>query len=339
MNLPPTSLCTDDIRELCSSSLIWDAHAGIFPAPDADLQGVTSWRDHLVDYVSINIGFDLLDWETSLRTLLSYRRKIGLMSDSVQIIRSVGDILKARAEGKLAVSFDIEGVNALNGDVTMVSVYYDLGVRQMLLAYNLNNLGGGGCHDIDNGLSAFGRQVIAEMNRVGMIVDASHVGLRTSLEMMEHSESPVVFSHSNPTVLCKHQRNITDEQIRACASQGGVVGINGMGIFLGDNITTDNVYADHACYVAELVGPEHVAIGLDWKPPMKSAPDLGSILRSRPDYWPVGQRYDTAGIKIVSPAQIPSICTILASRGWTRYDLEGLLGRNFFSLAQRIWKG
>ena len=132
----------------------------------------------------------------------------------------------------MAVTFDLEGMNALDGSVDMVSLYYALGVRQMLVAYNRNNQAGGGCHDTDAGLTAFGRAVISEMNRVGMLIDCSHCSYRTSMEAMELSRAPVIFSHSNARALHDHERNIRDEQARACAATGGVIGIVGLDAFL-----------------------------------------------------------------------------------------------------------
>ncbi len=333
---------TDDIewaRALIAESLVWDAHAGIFPTPDADLSNVGDWRAAGVDYVSINIGFDVLDWTESMATLSAYRRKLGAMAGAVSLIRTLDDIHAARAAGKLAVSFDIEGVNALNGDLGMISVYADLGVRQMLLAYNLGNAASGGCHDADTGLTPFGREVVAEMNRVGMILDLSHMSGRSSLEATELSARPAVFTHSNPRRLWDHERNISDEQIRACAAAGGVIGVNGMGIFLGANDISPETFADHVSAIADLTGPQHVAFGLDWKPRMAAAPDLGAILRSRPDYWPAGQQYDTPGIRIFSPAELPEVVCILRDRGWRDGDLKGFLGENIARVAAQTWPG
>lgn len=327
----------DSIASLYKQSLVWDAHAGIFSDVDADLDFVTDWTDAGVDYVSINIGFDVIDWTESIAVLSAYRAKLEAMPDKVRIVRSLADIDSAKQAGKLAVSFDIEGVNALNNDLGMVSVYYDLGVRQMLFAYNLNNAASSGCHDVDHGLTTFGRAVVKEMNRVGMTVDLSHVGKQSSLETIALSEKPVVFTHSNPRVLWDHERNIWDEQIQACAAKGGVIGVNGMGIFLGDNDVSSETLANHIGYIADLAGREHVGFGLDWKPRMKSAPDLSAILKSRPDYWPTGQRYDTPGLKIVSPTQLPEVLTILQSRGWSDNDLKGFLGENMRRVVEHVW--
>jgi membrane dipeptidase len=141
-------------------------------------------------------------------------------------------------------------------------LYYDLGVRQMLLAYNKDNRASGGCMESKIGLTDFGKKVIKEMNRVGMMVDVSHMGYRATLEAFDTSTDPVIFSHSNPKGLRDHARNISDEQIKACAKTGGVIGINGVGEFLGG--VQSEIVVDNIEYVINLVGPEHVGIGLDY---------------------------------------------------------------------------
>ena len=321
--------------ELFADSIIWDAHAGIFPAPGNDLNLLSDWRDNGVTYISINVGFDVMDWQQTLATLVAYRRWILANSDRFILAASVDDIIAAKAVNKLAVSFDIEGMNALNGDLNMVSAYHGLGVRQMLFAYNLNNKAAGGCHDEDIGLSDFGRDIVDEMNRVGMIVDCSHASYQTTMDIMEQSDKPVVFTHSNPTALWEHQRNIKDEQIKSCAKTGGVIGINGMGIFLGDNDSRSETVVEHMCYVADLVGPEHVGFGFDYSPEMEI--DVGSILRARPDYWPAGNGYDTPDIKHVGPSQLPEIMAGMQARGFSDDEVCGILGKNFQRVALTVW--
>ncbi|MFT4727719.1 MAG: membrane dipeptidase [Granulosicoccus sp.] len=330
-------MSTDSLSTLYKNSLVWDAHAGIFPAVDADLSHVTDWVEAGVDFVSINIGFDVLDWTETVAVLSAYRCKLREMSEHVCLIDNLDDVKHAKQTGKLAVSFDIEGLKALNNDVGMVSVYYDLGVRQMLFAYNLNNAGSSGCHDVDHGLTDFGKSVVKEMNRIGMTIDLSHVGYLSSMDIIELSEKPVVFTHSNPRNLWDHERNIKDEQIKACAEKGGVIGVNGMGIFLGDNDVSAETFANHVCYIADLTAPEYVCFGLDWKPRMKSATDLGAILSSRPDYWPAGQQYDTPELKIFSPNQLIDALVILQARGWSDAQLQGFLGENFMRVVEKTW--
>ncbi|MDH3450225.1 MAG: dipeptidase, partial [Gammaproteobacteria bacterium] len=157
------------------------------------------------------------------------------------------------------------------------------------------------------------------------------------MDLMNESSEPVVFSHSNPAAVWNHQRNISDEQIRACAATGGVVGLNGMGIFLGDNAIGIDTMLEHVRYVSDLVGSAHIGIGFDYSPDIDV--DIGVILRSRPDYWPAGQQYDTPGIKHAGPAQLPALIEALAESGFDDADIRGFLGENFRRVATRVWQG
>ena len=121
-------------------------------------------------------------------------------------------------------------------DLANVEHFYNLGVRTMLPTYNHANAAGCGCLDAtDAGLTAWGRRLVAEMNSAGMVPDGSHCSVRTGLDLCETSTKPVIYSHSCMRSVWDHPRNITDDQARACADTGGVIGINGVGIFLGVN--------------------------------------------------------------------------------------------------------
>ena len=335
MNTLSTAAASPRSSDLYNSALVWDAHAGVFPDPKVDLGLLSEWRDNGVNYLSINVGFDVMNWQQTLDTLAAYRHWMLSHEDHFILAATVDDIQRAKRQGKLAVSFDIEGMNALNGELNMVAVYHALGVRQMLFAYNLNNEAAGGCHDRDIGLTEFGHAIVTEMNRVGMIVDCSHAACQTTLDIMAESVFPVVFSHSNPAVICDHQRNISDQQIKACAQTGGVVGINGMGIFLGDNEVGNATLLQHIVYVSDLVGVDHVGLGFDFSP--DTGLDIGTILSSRPDFWPAGQRYDTPGIKHAGPSQLPGLVDCLADHGFGDDQIRGILGENFHRVASIVW--
>ncbi len=327
----------DHLHQLYREALVWDAHAGVFPSPEVDLNLLEEWRSAGASYVSLNVGFDVMDWQDTLATLAAYRRWLLDNDDRFVLVSDCEDIEQARQQGKLALSFDIEGMNALNGDLNMVSVYHALGVRQMLFAYNLNNAAAGGCHGDGSGLTEFGRRIVQEMNRVGMIVDCSHVSSRTSLDIIHESSKPVAFTHSNPGSVWNHQRNISDEQIRACAATGGVIGLNGMGIFLGDNDVGVDTLLKHVRHIYDLVGAKHIGIGFDYSP--KVDVDIGVILRSRPDYWPAGQQYDTRDIKHAGPEQLPELIEVMADSGFAESDIRGFLGENFRRVADSAWQG
>jgi len=315
-------------------AVVWDAHAGVYPDPRTDLAGLENWRQAGVSFVSLNVAYDIPSWEQTFPVLAAYRRFIGSHPDRYLIADTADDVRQAKAEGRLAVAFDLEGMCALNGDLGMVALFHELGVRQALFAYNLNNEAGGGCHDEDTGLTEFGRAVVHEMNRVGMIVDCSHSAYRTTMEAMEISTSPVVFSHSNAKRVWDHDRNITDDQALACAATGGVIGVCGLGIFLGDNDSSTDRLVEHICHYVELVGPEHVGIGLDH---IHESIDLADELSARPDYWPPGQQYDTPGITGAHPDQIHGICDHLLARGLSDAEVTGILGGNFLRVAEQVW--
>ena len=325
-------------ERLFRDAIIWDDHAGFGPDPSVDLGKLRIWKEAGVHYLSVNVGYDVMDWRDSIKSLAAFRRWI-LASDGYELVSSVDDVRAARKAGNLAVSFDLEGMNALDGSLDMVEMYHHLGVRQMLVAYNRNNLAGGGCHDEDIGLTAFGRAVIGEMNRLGMIVDCSHTSYSSTMEAMEISTAPCIFSHSNARTLRDHERNIRDDQAKACAATGGVVGIVGIGIFLGDNDIRTTTMADHVDHYVNLLGPEHVGIGLDYA--FESDDDegegLGSVLERNTDYWPKAQ-YDCPDITCAAPSQILELAEELFRRQYSERDVRAIMGGNFMRVAEAVWK-
>jgi membrane dipeptidase len=321
-------------RRLYAEALVWDDHSGFEPDPRVDLDCLGQWSRAGVHYLSVNVGYDVLDWRKSLRNLAAFRAWVQQHPQQYLLVERASDVERAKREGRLAVSFDLEGMNALDGDVNMVGAYYALGVRQMLFAYNLNNAAGGGCHDEDCGLTDFGRAVIGEMNRVGMLVDCSHSAYRTTMEAMELSSAPVIFSHSCARAVWKHGRNITDEQIRACAATGGVVGINGIGIFLGANDIRSETFVDHVAHVVDVAGPQHVGIALDYA---FDADGIEDLVGGRTDYWPKDE-YPGGPVSCLPPEQLPEIVETMLGRGFSDADVVGILGGNFLRVAQQVWK-
>ena len=330
-----------EARALIEGTLVWDDHGGFEIFPDLDIAGqIAPWRAAGVDYLSLSVGLDPRPWTRTVENIAAVRRRL---PDWARLVHTVDEVDAARAEGLMALTFDIEGMNALGGNLDMVALYYDLGARHMNFAYNLNNAAGSGCHDVDTGLTDFGRAVIDEMNRVGMVVDCTHTGYRTTMEAMARSTAPVCFTHSNPRALHDHGRNIRDDQIRACAATGGVIGINGINLFLGEDAPRPETVATHIAYVAELVGAEHVALALDYAKglAMDDAPEdeaaYNDALGLSPDYWPASEGYD-AQIKCVPPRQMPEIVLALWARGFSDAEIAGVLGGNMRRLAETVWR-
>lgn len=329
-------------KVLFDQNVIWDAHAGFGPDPSVDLSKLQVWKDAGVNYLSIDVGYDVMDWRDTIKSLAAFRRWI-VANEGYRLVTSVSEIREAKKAGDLAVTFDLEGMNALDGSLDLVEMYHHLGVRQMLFAYNRNNQAGGGCHDEDMGLTDFGRAVIAEMNRVGMLVDCSHTAYTTTMEAMEASTAPCIFSHSNARVLWDHERNIWDDQAKACAATGGVVGIVGIGIFMGENDTRTTTLANNIDHYVNLLGPEHVGIGLDYALQDEFAAegddseDLGGLSDMNPEYWPPRQ-YSYPQIDCARPAQLPELVEELFRRQYSEKDIAAIMGGNFMRVAEAVWK-
>ena len=240
----------------------------------------------------------------------------------------------------------------------MVETYHALGIRHMLMAYNLKNLVGDGCTECtDDGLSRFGVALIEEMNRVGMIVDATHTGHRTTMDMFEVSKDPVIFSHSNPAALWDIPRNIKDDQIKACAKSGGVVCINGVDIFLGMEDDLIGMMIKHMSYVADLVGPEYVGIGTDYVANKKGERGefeqrLGTLEDPIGRYNPmevhlpaylrasggktVGPNWDDC--YYAGPQDFPELTERLIEHSFSESEVRGILGENIMRVAKQVWK-
>ena len=300
------------------------------------------------DFVCISLAHDWEGLALTISNIAKDRAWFEANSDRFVLISTADDILKAKQEGKLAVAFLFQGANPLDGNTDMVELYYKLGVRTMLIAYNMKNAAGDGCMErTDGGLSRFGVAVVEEMNRVGMIVDGTHTGYRTTMDMFEVSKDPVNFSHSNPWGPWNHPRNIRDDQIKACARSGGVVGIMGVGTFLGNNDISIETFIRHIDYVAELVGPEHVGLGLDYFHNYKKNKSASASVQLNPIALHEEALKKASGgkpsvawddIDFFPPSSLPKLTEGLMKNGHTEAEIRGILGENWLRVARRVWK-
>ncbi|WP_165191528.1 dipeptidase [Caulobacter soli] len=318
--------------------LVWDNH-GCMPlrAGDGDfLPQLERYRASGIDVVGLNVGFGLQSLEEHVRVLAWFRRWLTDHADRYVLVGTIAEARAAAAAGKLAVFFDIEGTGPLDaGDLGLVQLFYDLGVRWMLMAYNRQTAVGSGCYDeTDGGLTAFGRQVLAEMERVGMLVCCSHTGERSALEVIEAARAPVIVSHSNAKAVFDHTRNVSDRVIKAVAASGGVVGVNGVGAFLGDNDASTQTLVAHVDHMVQLVGPDHVGLGLDYVFDMT---ELVDYLQKMRQTFPHDATY-AADIQFVEPERFPGIAAALVAKGYGDADLAKILGGNWTRVAERVWK-
>lgn len=320
---------------LINRSVVWDNHS----CPPFSLQEhhvAELWRPRRAgfSFVSLNIGDAKMAMDQIITIADFYRSWIERHKDDFVFARSTSDILGAKRENKTAIAFDLEGAYALKGNVGQVETLWKLGVRWMSLVFNCSNWVGAGCHDEeDHGLTRLGRALIDEMDRVGMVKCCSHTGYRTSMEVLTRSDRPTVFSHSNTCSVHPHPRNIPDELIIACAETDGVVGVNGLSIFLGNDNRLVSQMGNHIDHIVQLVGPRHVGLGLDF---VYDQASLSERINRSDSTWPKGHGYGSH-IKYINPEQLGEIVDMLLDRGYAESDIEGILGGNFLRVAENAW--
>ncbi len=323
--------------ELHDSAILWDAHSCVPLHPDFDLAALERHRRAGADFVSINVGMDMNPLDQILPVIASFREQIERRSDFLRFASTAGEVRRAKREGKLAVAFDLEGGVPLCGRPEMVRLFFDLGVRQIHLAYNRNNELGGGCYDEDVPLTALGRRIVEAVYRAGMLMDLSHTGHRTSLDIMAMGLGPVVFSHANPRAIRDDRRNLTEAQIEGCARTGGVVCVTGVGRFLADPEARSPAILDCIDHLVARIGPEHVGISLDYEYPGGGLRDLPEDV-DRTYWWPPeeGYRDGISGIRLATPEQLPEITEGLLARGYGEAEIRRILGENMLDLVRRI---
>ena len=321
-------------RTLLQNSLVWDNHAcmPLRPHDESFLPQLARCKAAGINAISVNVGYGDQGIEEHIRMLATFRHWLASNIQDYLVVSTVDDLERARREGRLAVMFDIEGMNAIADQPNLVQLYYDLGVRWMLVAYNQNNAAGGGCQDEDCGLSALGRQILDEMARTGMVSCCSHTGYRTVMDVMAYSSNPVIFSHSNARRIHDHPRNVPDELLKACAETGGVVGVNGIGLFVGPGSLVDGLVR-HIDYLVQLIGIDHVGLGLDY---VYDQGELDDFL-SDPEKFPPELGY-ASGLEMTPPEAVEDIVGGLIQLGYSEEALRAILGGNLVRVAKQVWK-
>jgi membrane dipeptidase len=188
-------------------------------------------------------------------------------SDCISLCRNLEEVMEAINTKKIAAMLSIEGGDALQGDLSALRMFYKLGVRSVCLTWNYRNeiADGGLDGDSGGGLTPFGKRLIKEMNRLGMIIDVSHISEKGFWDCIELTKKPLIASHSNAKKICGHVRNLTDKQLYAIRENRGVAGINFYPRFLKDDEGASlNDIVKHIEYMCSLIGTDHVGFGSDF---------------------------------------------------------------------------
>lgn len=298
------------------------------------------WKRGGVGCVHVTLAI----WENARETLTAigeWNRLLEQNSDLIALATSGEDIERIAASGRTAVVYGFQDTSPFEDDIELVEIFYQLGVRVAQLTYNVQNRVASGCWEPDeNGVSKFfGRNVIADMNRVGMVVDVSHCTERTCFDAIEYSSRPIAVTHANPqefvgTDIELNRRNKSTALIKRLAETGGVIGLSNYPKIMknGSDCTLDT-FLDMISWTVDLIGPDHVGFGTDYY-------DGWPV--SEIKWWRAGRWARESAIPIKgfsdwptwfkSPVDFPNILEGMEKRGFSSEEIAKIAGGNWLKL-------
>lgn len=292
--------------------------------------GVEAVHITLNNYRGINPVPDL---RHSLGELAAYRKHLRTLSDVVLLVETYEDFARAVAAGKLAVVLGYQNVPGVERDLGLMALFHDLGVRCVQIAHNIRNLYGDGCAEPANaGLSSLGRDMVATLNELRIVIDLSHVGDQSGLDVLKYSSQPVAVTHANAYTLCPNARNKSDALIDGLVANGGVLGITYLPplvLMPGQTPAVSDVVR-HIDYVVKRIGAQHVGIGSDFitdQPPER----YQEFMRKPEVYgtWPWMYPINTLEAQ-------QEMLESLGGIGLTRPQIEGIAKDNFMRLFRQV---
>lgn len=336
-----------DAKRVLEESIVVDGlyHTLFADPPPGDKLLVDHFLDGGLTAVNVTVDPDFYknSFEGYCKEIYQFYVIRDTFPDKVIIATSVADIKKAKEEGKLAIIMGSQGADAFEHDLRYISILHKLGLRIVQITYNQKNNIGYGCFEPnDLGLGRFGQQAIYEMNRLGMVIDLSHVGYKTSMDAIEISTQPCIFSHSSVYNLCSHPRNIKDDQIKAVTAKGGVVGLCPHSVMnVKDKKTWPTVdnFIDHMVYVMDMCGEDSVAIGTDrWmRPTLDYFMNRTEFERTLPGFFGgfTGDQKHVKGFNYYDEWE--SLVESMLKRNITEDQVKKILGGNFMRVFNEVW--
>ena len=281
-------------------------------------------------------------WENFRDTMINiaaWKQWFSLHADLIRPVYTIADIQRAKAEKKTGIILGFQNVSAFEDRLDFIALFKELGVGIVQLAYNTQNMVGSGCYESrDGGLSDFGKEVVAEMNRVGIMCDLSHVGPQTSKDVILKSTRPVCYSHCLPSGLKTHPRNKSDEELKFIADHGGFIGVTMFSPFLkkGPDARVDD-YVEAIDYVVNLVGESCVGIGTDFTQGYGQpfydwiTRDKGTA-RKLTDF---GTVRNPEGIRTIG--EMPNLTAAMMRAGWSEGKIRRIMGENWVQVLKAVW--
>lgn len=278
-------------------------------------------------------------FEGTMRNIARWKQWFDQYSDLIMQVKTTADIRQAKSLGKTGIILGWQNVSGMEDQIPYLSLFKELGVGIIQMAYNTQNLVSTGCYEAkDGGLSEFGYEVVAEMNRLGILCDLSHVGPQSSTDIILASKQPVAYSHCLPAGLKAHPRNKTDEQLRFIVDHGGFVGVTMFTPFLarGVDATVDD-YIEAIEYIINICGEENVGYGTDFTQGHEG-PFFEWITRDKGyarKLTDFGTIKNPAGMDTIG--HTGNMTAAMLRRGWSETRIERVMGENWLGLLKTVW--
>ena len=281
-------------------------------------------------------------WENfagTMQNIAEWKKRFDAEADIITQAYTTADIRAAKAAGKTAIALGFQNVSAFEDQIGYIRLFKELGVGIVQMAYNTQNLIGSGCYEShDGGLSDFGREAVAEMNRVGIMCDLSHVGAKTSQDVIDVSDKPVCYSHIAPAGLKDHPRNKTDAQIRTIVEKGGFVGVTMFPPFLkrGTDSTVDD-YVEAMDYIINIAGEDAVGYGTDFtqgydRPFFDWITMDKGYARKLTEF---GEILSLEGIGCIG--ETSNLTAAMERAGWREPRIRKVMGENWLRVLKDVW--
>ncbi|HEV7803022.1 MAG TPA: membrane dipeptidase [Burkholderiales bacterium] len=259
------------------------------------------------------------------------------MSPKARLVEKTADIVEAKKNGQLAVILGMQSPSFIDQDRSRVRILHKLGLRILQMTYMERNYLGDGCLEPDNrGLTHFGIQIVRECNRLGVVMDCSHVGINTTIDTAKHSSKPILISHTAVRAIVDNPRSVTDEQMKAVADRGGVIGMTPLSALMRpEGQPTVDDYVAHFDYAIKLVGPDHVGLGTDM------FDGKTKVNWVTPWYYPEVAGKATYGNRRVEgfsrKSDLANLVVAFLRKGYDRELIKKLLGGNFMRVFSEVW--
>ena len=275
----------------------------------------------------------------TLNNIAHWKYSFETNKDLILQVKTSNDIHAAKKSNRTGIILGWQNTSGIEDHIDYLGIFKDLGVGIMQLTYNTQNLVGSGCYEShDSGLSDFGRDVVDEMNRLGILIDLSHVGAKTSDDAIRYSKKPVAYSHCLPSGLKDHPRNKTNEQLKFIADSGGFIGVTMFPPFLknGANSTIDD-YVEAIDYVVNLVGEDCIGFGTDFTQGHDDSffqwitHDKGSG-RKLVEF---GEISNPVGLQTLG--EYPNLTEAMLRAGWSENKVRKVMGENWLRLLREVW--